>query len=106
MTFHYSNSDAEAGTPSLPLQYQNGSANLQTIYVRVFNPTTGCYVVTTLTLEVVANPVLNMPLDPYVICSGSYGTINIFLYGKLWWMQPERITLFLFTRRRDRKSDG
>src|SRR5690554_5535500 len=82
VTFHYSNSDAEAGTPSLPLQYQNGSANLQTIYVRVFNPTTGCYVVTTLTLEVVANPVLNMPLDPYVICSGSYGTINIFLYGK------------------------
>src|SRR5690554_6100901 len=82
VTFHYSNSDAEAGTPSLPLQYQNGSANLQTIYVRVFNPTTGCYIVTTLTLEVVANPVLNMPLEPYVICSGSYGTINIFLYGK------------------------
>src|SRR5690554_4548720 len=82
VSFHYSNADAQAGTPSLPLQYQNGSANLQTIYVRLFSPTTGCYVVTTLTLEVVANPVLNMPMDPYVICSGSYGTINLFLYGK------------------------
>src|SRR5690606_20293719 len=82
VTFHYSNTDAEAGTPALPLQYQNGSANLQTIYVRVFHPTTECYVITTLTLEVVANPVLNIPLEPYVICSGSYGTINIFLYGK------------------------
>src|SRR5690554_563097 len=82
VTFHYTNADAEAGTPALPLQYQNGSANLQTIYVRVFNPGTGCYTITTLTLEVLANPVLNIPSEPYVICSGSYGTINIFLYGK------------------------
>src|SRR5690554_1478447 len=82
VTFHYSNSDAEAGTPSLPLQYQNGSANLHPGYVPVFNPAPRHYVVTTLTLEDVDNPVLNMLLKTYVICSGSYGTINIFLYGK------------------------
>ena len=83
VTFHYTNSDAQSGTNALPLKYQNGSANVQTIYVRVSNPSAGCYVVTTLKLEVLANPVLNVPTDPYIICSDSgYGTLNIYLYGK------------------------
>src|SRR5690606_23607121 len=83
VTFHYTNADAQSGTSPLPLQYQNGVKNVQTIYVRVFNQSAGCYVVSTLKLEVRANPVLNVPSDPYVICSASgYGTINIYLYGK------------------------
>src|SRR5690554_7319825 len=84
VSFHYTQADAEEGTPSLPLQYQNVSPNLQTIYVRVFNSSTGCFVITTLTLEVVANPELTLPMEPYVICNanGNYGTINIYLYGK------------------------
>ena len=83
VTFHYTNADAQTGTSPLANQYQNVSPNVQTIYVRVFNASSNCYVVTTLKLEVKANPVLNMPSTPYVICSDSgFGTINIYLYGK------------------------
>ena len=84
VSFHYSQLDAQEGVSPLSLQYQNVSPNIQTIYVRVFNSSTGCFVVTTLTLEVIANPVLTLPMEPYVICNanGNYGTINIFLYGK------------------------
>ncbi|WLD23026.1 choice-of-anchor L domain-containing protein [Flavobacterium dauae] len=83
VTFHYTNSDAQAGINPLANQYQNVSPNVQTIYVRVSNASTGCFVVTTLKLEVKANPVLNVPTTPYVICSDTgFGTINLYLYGK------------------------
>jgi len=83
VTFHYTNADAQTGTSPLANQYQNVSANVQTIYVRVFNASSDCYVVSTLKLEVKANPVINVPSTPYVICSDSgFGTINIYLYGK------------------------
>src|SRR5690606_6287120 len=71
------------GANPLPNQYQNVSPNVQTIYARVFNLSSGCFVVANLKLEVKANPVLNVPSTPYVICSDTgFGTINIFLYGK------------------------
>ena len=83
VTFHYTNADAQSGTNPLPNKYQNVSPNVQTIYVRVSNASTGCFVVTTLKLEVKANPVLNVPTTPYVICSNTgFGTINLYLYGK------------------------
>jgi len=83
VTFHYTNADAQTGASPLANQYQNVSANVQTIYVRVFNASSDCYVVSTLKLEVKANPVINVPSTPYVVCSDSgFGTINIYLYGK------------------------
>ncbi|KAA5538385.1 T9SS type B sorting domain-containing protein [Paenimyroides baculatum] len=83
VTFHYTNADAQTGANPLANQYQNVSANVQTIYVRVFNASSDCYVVSTLKLEVKANPVIILPSTPYVICSDSgFGTINIYLYGK------------------------
>ena len=83
VTFHYTNADAQTGLNPLASQYQNVSANVQTIYVRVFNASSDCYVVSTLKLEVKANPVITLPSTPYVICSDSgFGTINIYLYGK------------------------
>lgn len=83
VTFHYTNADAQTGVNPLPNQYQNVSPNIQTIYARVFNLSSGCFVVTTLKLEVKAPPVINVPNTPYVICSNTgFGTINLFLYGK------------------------
>src|SRR5690606_14400358 len=75
VTFHYTSADAHSGAPALPLNYQNVTPNVQTIHVRVTNATTGCYVVSTMDLRVQANPVLNIPDEPYVICSSSgFGT--------------------------------
>lgn len=83
VTFHYTNADAQAGINPLPNQYQNVSPNVQTIYVRVSNGSSGCFVITTMKLEVLAAPVVNVPTTPFVICSDSgFGTINLFLYGK------------------------
>lgn len=83
VSFHYTNTDAQTGINPLADQYQNVSANVQTIFVRVYNPSTGCFVVSTLTLVVKANPVITLPSSPYVICSDTgFGTINIYLYGK------------------------
>ncbi|UUV21679.1 choice-of-anchor L domain-containing protein [Paenimyroides aestuarii] len=83
VSFHYNNIDAQTGVNPLANQYQNVSANVQTIYVRVFNASTGCFVVSTMNLEVKANPVIAVPSTPYIICSDSgFGTINIYLYGK------------------------
>src|SRR5690606_41525243 len=77
VTFHYTNAEAQSGTNPLPNKYQNVSPNVQTIYVRVSNASTGCFVVTTLKLEVKANPVLNVPTTPYVICSNTgFGKIG------------------------------
>lgn len=83
VTFHYTNADAQAGVNPLPNQYQNVSPNVQTIYVRLTNSSTSCFVVTTMKLEVLAAPVVNVPTTPFVICSDSgFGTINLYLYGK------------------------
>lgn len=85
VTFYYTNNDAQTATSPLPLMYQNGSANVQTIFVRVSNGSSGCFVVTTMKLQVQANPVINVPTKPYVICNSStsgFGTINLFEYGK------------------------
>src|SRR5690606_41124600 len=57
VTFHYTNADAQAGVNPLPNQYQNVSPNVQTIYVRLTNSSTSCFVVTTMKLEVLAAPV-------------------------------------------------
>ena len=82
VTFHYTNADAQTGANPLANQYQNVSPNVQTIYVRVFNASSNCFVVTTLKLEVKANPVINVPTTPYVICGELFGKVNIYLFGK------------------------
>ena len=66
-----------------PTTIKNVSPNVQTIYVRVFNASTGCFVISTMKLEVIAAPVVNVPSNFYIICSDSgYGQINLYLYGK------------------------
>ncbi|WP_177205820.1 choice-of-anchor L domain-containing protein, partial [Paenimyroides ummariense] len=82
VTFHYTNADAQTGANPLANQYQNVSPNVQTIYVRVFNASSNCFVVTTLKLEVKANPVINVPTTPFVICGELFGKVNIYLFGK------------------------
>jgi len=87
VTFHYTVVDAQSGAAPLPNNYQNVVSNIQTIHVRVFNPTTGCYSVSTMDIRVVPNPVVNVPTAPFVICNpagvtGGFGTINLTQYGE------------------------
>uniref|UniRef100_UPI002610EB79 T9SS type B sorting domain-containing protein n=1 Tax=Flavobacterium sp. TaxID=239 RepID=UPI002610EB79 len=64
---------AEAGTAGteLPTLYTNEVATVQTIFVRVTNSTTRCYVVTAMDLRVEPLPVLVMPTTPVTTCDGT-----------------------------------
>ncbi len=58
VTFHSSPIDADNGVNALPMPYVNTQPN-ETVYVNVTDPSTGCSIVTTLDIEVLANPVIN-----------------------------------------------
>lgn len=84
VTYHYTNADAENGVNALSASYQNVVANIQTIFVRVEDPLTGCYTVRTLNLRVTSGPVVNVPTTPYYVCGtnqSGFGTINLPSYG-------------------------
>lgn len=58
VTYHESQSEAEAGTHSLPKQYQ--ASNLQTIYARVQNNTTLCYSTTSFQAIIAPKPIIDI----------------------------------------------
>jgi len=61
-SYHLTALDAETNSSSLTSPYTNIS-NAQTIFVRVSNPVTGCFDLTTLTLEVLPIPSPQTPVD-------------------------------------------
>ena len=63
-SYHLTALDAETNSSSLTSPYTNIS-NPQTIFVRVSNPVTGCFDLTTLTLEVLPIPSPQTPVDMY-----------------------------------------
>ena len=72
VTYHETEADSETGDNPITSPYTNTS-NPQTIYVRVVDPTTGCFSLTTLTLEVIAVQPFNIPEGPIVACGDSGG---------------------------------
>ncbi|MCB0398879.1 MAG: choice-of-anchor L domain-containing protein, partial [Winogradskyella sp.] len=64
VTYHLTQADAENGVSPLTSPYNNIVPNNQTIYARLEdNINSECYAITTLDLEVLGNPVANMPMD-------------------------------------------
>lgn len=61
VTYHLTQSDAEGGINPLPSPYQN-TANPETLYVRVEDPITGCYVI--LAIDLLVNPLPDMDQLP------------------------------------------
>ena len=70
VSYHVSIADANSNSNALPLNYP--SAGNQTIFVRINNPNTGCFIVKSFQLMVVPSPVANQPQD-YVVCAGING---------------------------------
>lgn len=66
ITYYLTQSDADTDTNVLAIPYNNIS-NPQTVYVRIEDSTTGCYVTTTLDLEVEQAPAAFVP-DPLEYC--------------------------------------
>ena len=77
VTYHETEADSETGDNPLASPYTNTS-NPQTIYVRVVDPATGCFSLTTLVLEVISLLDFNIP-EPVVACgdSGGFATFDL-----------------------------
>ncbi|WP_179354626.1 PKD domain-containing protein, partial [Winogradskyella vidalii] len=70
ISYHETQSDAETGANPITGLYTNIVANTQEIYVRSENTLTGCYSLTSNTLELIVHPAPEVPtsLEPYTIC--------------------------------------
>ena len=62
VSYHESQIEAEAGTPALPLLYTNTS-NPQTIWTRIADAVTGCFIIDSFTLTVLDTPFANVPVS-------------------------------------------
>ena len=71
VSYYPSEADANADTNQLPDSYTN-TENPQTVWARVTNTDTGCFALTTLTLEVVPLPVITLQ-DSYRLCVDENG---------------------------------
>ena len=60
VSYHESQIEAQAGTPIVPLLYTNTS-NPQTIWTRIADAVTGCFIVDSFTLTVLDTPFANTP---------------------------------------------
>ena len=78
VTYHELQAEAENNTNQLPLSYAVATASLpKQIWVRVQNPTTGCYTVKPFNLRLTAAPVANNPGD-ITRCEITTGSNNAF----------------------------
>ncbi|WP_420378751.1 T9SS type B sorting domain-containing protein [Gilvibacter sp.] len=71
VSYHASDADATTGDNALPDSYIN-TENPQVIWARVTNTDTGCFAITTLTLEVSPLPVITLE-DSYRLCVDEFG---------------------------------
>ena len=67
VTYHSTQSDADTSSNALGTNVTTTTPDSQTIYIRLENTITGCYVVST--IDLVVNPLPNVStLTPYVLC--------------------------------------
>jgi gliding motility-associated-like protein len=80
VTFHFSQSDAASDINPLPLLYTNIPPFVQTLWIRVENANTGCFVLSTMDIRVEPLPTPIPPNEIYAICDNNqdgYGTFNL-----------------------------
>jgi len=67
VSYHYSQFDANSGNNPIASPYVNTNPT-EIIYVRIYDPNTGCFSTTTLTINVIATPIVNVSIDPINAC--------------------------------------
>ncbi|SDS75761.1 T9SS type B sorting domain-containing protein [Winogradskyella sediminis] len=77
ISFHENLVGAETDSAEIFDGYINSTVNSETIFVRLENTTTNCYNVTSLTLEVLENPVANST-TPLEVCDDNADGIAVF----------------------------
>jgi gliding motility-associated-like protein len=80
VTFHFSQTDAASDINPLPLLYTNVPPFVQTIWIRIENANTGCFVLSTMDIRVEPLPTPIPPNKIYAVCDNNqdgYGTFNL-----------------------------
>uniref|UniRef100_UPI0025EA0863 T9SS type B sorting domain-containing protein n=1 Tax=Flavobacterium sp. TaxID=239 RepID=UPI0025EA0863 len=80
VSFHFNQADALADINPLPLLYTNIAPNVQTLWIRVENANTGCFVLSTIDIRVEPLPSPIPQNEPYTICDGNqdgFGTFDL-----------------------------
>ena len=80
VTFHYSQADAFADMNPLPLLYTNSIPYVQTLWIRIENAITDCFVLSTMDIRVEPLPSPIPQTEPFTICDGNqdgFGTFNL-----------------------------
>ncbi|MGV3697891.1 T9SS type B sorting domain-containing protein, partial [Flavobacterium sp.] len=80
VTFHFNQSDADNDINPLPLLYTNVAPFLQTIWIRIENNATNCYVLSTMDIRVEPLPSPIPPNQAYAVCDNNqdgFGTFNL-----------------------------
>lgn len=67
VSYHYSQNEADNGINPIPSPYVNTLPTEQ-LFVRIIDVNTGCVNTTTITLEVLDNPVVNADIEPLDAC--------------------------------------
>ncbi|WP_333666700.1 T9SS type B sorting domain-containing protein, partial [Flavobacterium sp.] len=80
VSFYFSQADALVNSNPLPLLYANVVPSVQTIWIRIENANTGCFVLSTMDIRVEPLPSPIPPNDAYTVCDGNqdgYGSFDL-----------------------------
>ena len=78
VTFHENQLDANSGNAPLALQYTNIAPYVQTLWIRIENAATNCYVVSTMDIRVNPLPTPIPPTTPYILCDDDQDGVTEF----------------------------
>ncbi|UKM66347.1 T9SS type B sorting domain-containing protein [Flavobacteriaceae bacterium GSB9] len=76
ISYHNNQTDAETNTSPIGNIY-NYTSNSHTIYARVVNPSTGCFITSAFILQINQNPIANTPPD-LIDCNDDYDEFLVF----------------------------
>ena len=72
VTYHFTQSDADQGINAISSPYTNTSPNQEVLYVRVLDTGTGCYTTASLTINIIAAPLVNTQTQYIDACDSEH----------------------------------
>jgi gliding motility-associated-like protein len=78
VNFYFSQADALSDNNALPLLYVNSAIYVQTLWIRIENVITGCFVLSTMDIRIEPLPSPIPPSSPYTICDGNQDGFSSF----------------------------
>ena len=78
VNFYFNQADALSDSNALPLLYINSAIYVQTLWIRIENVFTGCFVLSTMDIRVEPLPSPIQPTSPYTICDDNQDGFSSF----------------------------